>query len=328
MKKCPFCSEEIQDSAMKCRFCGEWLKVEKEKQDIEISIQKSGETIGNKEKNWFHIIPVWRFILYTVLSLGFYPIDYIGRMRLSLQERGKIQPYTGWKKFLWFNRWFSIKLIYGINELLKEKWIDKKISPILISIFYWFFLLVWCVSFQNAGQNESIFPIYISTFFLSLPFIPVVRAINKYSANEEKISKTKMKILQEIILVLIWILIMVGSFVDYKEKMLTTNLVEIVNNINKSTPKMIDEESRLDNAEILPGNIIQFNWTLLNIEKDTINIEELRTIQEKNILDGLRTNKKVQFLWTMIYSYNDKNWVNLFKIEITPKKYKSLLNGQ
>ncbi len=50
MKKCPFCAEEIQDDALKCRFCNEFLN-------------KSGKP---KEKWYFSTMVV----VIALLSLG------------------------------------------------------------------------------------------------------------------------------------------------------------------------------------------------------------------------------------------------------------------
>lgn len=103
-------------------------------------------------------------------------------------------------------------------------------------------------------------------------------------------------------------------------------LTEMVNEANKSFPMMIDSETRIDNYLALPNNTLQYNYTLVNSTKDSLDLEELKNYLEPNIINNIKTNPDMQLLrdknMSFNYYYKDKNGNYLFNIKVNPENYK------
>ena len=50
--------------------------------------------------------------------------------------------------------------------------------------------------------------------------------------------------------------------------------------LNKSCPMMVDQDTRLDNAIALPENVFQYNYTLVNLTKDELDLEKFTAYME------------------------------------------------
>jgi hypothetical protein len=103
-------------------------------------------------------------------------------------------------------------------------------------------------------------------------------------------------------------------------------LMETASEINKSCPIMVDNETRLDNTIALPEKVFQYNYTLINIAKESVDTEEMKSYLEPNIQNFVKTNPDMQTMrennTTLKYYYKDMNGLHLFTIEIKPEDYK------
>lgn len=112
----------------------------------------------------------------------------------------------------------------------------------------------------------------------------------------------------------------------FKESFFNNVMVEAANQLNESWPIMVDEETQLDNASVLPDNIFQYNYTMINSKKNKFNIPELKNYLEPLLINNVKTNPDLKIYRnnnvTMTYNYKDKFGETVMKISVSPDKYK------
>ena len=95
--------------------------------------------------------------------------------------------------------------------------------------------------------------------------------------------------------------------------------------INKTCPIMVDAETRMDNAVALPDHVFQYNYTLINIEKASIDTLKLKTYLEPTIVSFVKTSPQMKFLrdnkTRFNYCYRDKAGKYMMIISVNPGQY-------
>ena len=85
MKKCPYCDEEIQDDAIKCRSCGEMIEDSPQLLSSDSSAKSNGKPIS---KNKTFLIPIILVILLPLLTISFvYYERYYENKRYELEQK-------------------------------------------------------------------------------------------------------------------------------------------------------------------------------------------------------------------------------------------------
>ena len=107
-----------------------------------------------------------------------------------------------------------------------------------------------------------------------------------------------------------------------------TQLNAIASEINKSCPMMIDKETQFDNAVALPDKVFQYNYTLVNMEKGTVDTVAIRNYIIPIATNNVKTNPDMKYQRenkiTLKYYYKDKHGDYLFSFVVSPDQYANL----
>ena len=108
-------------------------------------------------------------------------------------------------------------------------------------------------------------------------------------------------------------------------------LLDMVNNINKSVPVMIDKDTRLDTTMSIGTNNVTYQYTMINLTKSHwTNISETKRVMQNQMEQiNCQDEKSIvrQFGVTMVYKYRDMNYVPILETKVDKEICKKYYKG-
>lgn len=135
---------------------------------------------------------------------------------------------------------------------------------------------------------------------------------------------TVLMIIAIVIVVLLWTLFQYDFFRDKPAD--DNQITELVANYNKNCPLTIQEGIRLDSVSLPKNKTVQYNLTLVNVEKASAEIDTIKENIEASLISTVKENQGLKtfrdYNYTLVYNYNDNKKVYLFEVTITPDQYR------
>lgn len=144
----------------------------------------------------------------------------------------------------------------------------------------------------------------------------------KREANKKRVQIIALLIFVFFSAIGIWLWTNSEKFIDYEH-----TLAMSAKTVNLVCPTMIDEETRLDSVATRPGRNYLYYFTVLNIDRSTLELEdeEICDLLRETVLENLKGDFSIAEFGknnvTLIYNYNDKNAVELCSVRLLPEDY-------
>ena len=111
-----------------------------------------------------------------------------------------------------------------------------------------------------------------------------------------------------------------------KDKVLNDQLTKMADNLNESTPVVLDPHTRFDSVGVTPDNIFQYYYTLIDIDNPKELLKEQKEEIIKNMGLAFTTDKSLHIFTknnvTLQYIYSDTTKAVIDIITIESGKHK------